>query len=110
MALINKAKLHQYIKLNYNVILSSEAGVGKTTVIKEVFDEAFGSNWRYFSCGTLDPWVDFVGLPKTVNRNGADVTELIRPEFWNTVEAIYLDEFNRAAPKVLNATLEILQF
>jgi hypothetical protein len=66
MAIINKLRLRQYLDLNYNVLFSGRHGVGKTEVIKTTFEEA-GLRWKYFSAATLDPWVDFVGVPKVID-------------------------------------------
>ena len=111
-AVINKARLKQYAKLEYNVLMSSLHGVGKSTVIKEVFTELYGDRWVYFSASTLDPWVDFVGVPKvTEDETGKKTLELIRPAWCDRdVEAIFLDEFSRAPDKVLNAVMELIQF
>jgi hypothetical protein len=110
MAIINQARLKQYLNLNYNVLLIAPHGVGKTTVIKQVFTEAFGDNWKYFSASTMDVWVDLIGIPRGVDKDGKEVLEFIRPEFLENVEAIMFDEFNRAPDKVLNAVMEITQF
>jgi len=112
MALINKASLRQYLKLNYNVLFIGLHGVGKTTIVKEVFTEMYGDRWRYFSASTLDPWVDFVGVPKVIGEGDDAVLDLIRPKFIKNdeVEAIFFDEFNRAPDKVINAVMELLQF
>lgn len=60
----------------------------------------------------MDPWIDFIGVPKTVHKNGQDVLELVKPqEFANDeIEAIFFDEFNRAPSKVINAVMELIQF
>ncbi len=71
----------------FNVLLVGGHGVGKTAMVKEVFD-GLGWTWKYFSASTIDPWVDLVGVPK--EKDG--VLELIRPaslDFEN-VEAIFL--------------------
>lgn len=111
-ALINQARLKQYLLLNYNVLFIGLHGVGKTAVIKQVFTETFGNRWRYFSASTLDPWVDFVGVPKVVESDGKSRLKLIRPDFIedDQVEAIFFDEFNRAPDKVINAVMELIQF
>lgn len=123
MAIINKDRLRQYLDLNYNILFSGEHGVGKTTVIQQVFDEAKLKS-LYFSAATLDPWVDFVGVPKVIEReiawlgpHGSDkkierTLELVRPAFIerDEVQAIFFDEFNRAPDKVLNAVMELIQF
>lgn len=112
-AIINQARLRQYLKLNYNVLFIGLHGVGKTAVIKSAFTEAYGDRWKYFSASTLDPWVDFVGVPKSVDDpKGGQYLDLIRPKFikYDEVEAIFFDEFNRAPDKVINAVMELIQF
>lgn len=112
MALINQARLKQYLKLNYNVLFEGEHGVGKTAVIKQVFEDE-KKKWLYFSASTLDPWVDFVGVPKVVDRpDGSSELKLIRPSYIENdeVEAIFFDELNRAPDKVINAIMELIQF
>lgn len=112
MAVINKARLEQYLGLNYNVLFIGRHGVGKTAIIQDVFSEA-GLKWKYFSASTLDPWVDFVGVPKVIERPGeAPFLDLVRPKFIqdDEVEAIFLDELNRAPEKVINAVMELIQF
>lgn len=109
--IINKPKLEKYLRLNYNVLFSGRHGVGKTMVIKDVFESA-GLRWKYFSASTLDPWVDFVGVPKVVDKDGQTYLDLIRPKFIqdDEVDAIFFDELNRAPDKVLNAVMELIQF
>ena len=65
--MINAKQLMQFAKANLNVLLRGKHGVGKTALITEVFTSVFGEHnvkWKYFSAGTMDPWVDFVGIPK----------------------------------------------
>jgi len=110
--MITDAKLKFWIDNNLNVLFIGEHGVGKTARVKEAFNKA-GIKWLYFSAATLDPWVDFIGIPKEVqDPNGTKYIELVRPkEFANDeVEAIFLDEFNRSPKKVRNAVMELLQF
>jgi len=91
----------------FNVLLKGGHGVGKTAMVQEVFDK-MGWVWKYFSASTIDPWVDLVGVPK--EKDG--VLELIRPATldFDNVEAIFLDEYNRAPKKVRNAVMELIQF
>jgi hypothetical protein len=111
MSLFNVPRLQQYRALGYNVLLSGHAGVGKTAVITKVFE---GLKWKYFSAPTMDPWVDLVGVPHPVDDKvrGGKVLELVRPEFIKAddIEAIFIDELNRAPDKVLNALMELIQF
>lgn len=109
---LSEAKLDFWIKNKFNIILRGEHGTGKTTVIKEAF-ERNKLNWLYFSAATMDPWVDFVGVPKEAkDENGVSFLDIIRPKAFaeDSVQAIFFDEFNRAPKKVRNAVMELLQF
>ena len=110
--MINKVKLALYLKNNFNVMLTGRHGVGKTAVIKQIFEEA-NMKWKYFSAATMDPWVDFIGVPKSVKtKDGLEVLQLIKPEAFarDEVEALFFDEFNRASKKVKDAVMELIQF
>lgn len=112
MSLVNISKLRNYLNNKINVMLIGTHGVGKTEIIRQVFNGA-GLNWRYFSAATMDPWVDFIGVPRSVEREGkTDVLKLVKPEDFedDLVEAIFFDEFNRAPQKVTNAVMELIQF
>lgn len=61
-------KIDFWIKNNLNVLLIGRHGVGKTGMVKETF-ERHNLNYRYFSASTMDPWVDFVGVPKEKIEN-----------------------------------------
>jgi hypothetical protein len=105
-------KLDFWIKNNFNVIFSGRHGVGKTARIKAAFARN-NLRWRYFSAATMDPWCDFIGVPRAVTRpDGTVHLELVRPaEFEEDgVEAIFMDEFNRSHRKVRNAVMELIQF
>ena len=105
-------KLDFWIAKNYNVLFRGKHGVGKTARILEAFKRN-NLRYKYFSTSTLDPWVDFVGVPKEVkDANGNSYLDLIRPKCFadDEIEAIFLDEYNRSQPKVRNATMELLQF
>ena len=109
--MISDAKLEFWIKHNLNVLFVGRHGVGKTATIKQAFDRA-GLRWKYFSAATMDPWVDFIGVPKEREVDGIQYLDLVRPlEFQrDEVEALFFDEFNRAHKKVRNAVMELLQF
>lgn len=96
---------------NINVMLMGLHGVGKTEIIKSVF-EANGLKWRYFSSSTMDPWTDLIGIPRERTEGDLTYLELVRPRDFaeDTVEAIFFDELNRAPKKVLNAVMELIQF
>lgn len=86
-------------------------GVGKTAVILEAF-KASGLRSQYFSASTMDPWVDFIGVPKEVTKDGKTYLDLVRPKHFqdDEVDAIFLDEYNRSSKKVRNAVMELIQF
>lgn len=106
-----EAKLDFWIKENLNAVFCGKHGVGKTTMVKEAF-ERNNLKWLYFSAATMDPWVDFVGVPKEKTENGITYLELVRPKAFQTdeVEALFFDELNRAHKKVRNAVMELIQF
>jgi len=106
-----KNKLTQYFKLGKNVLLEGKHGTGKTSLVTEVFDKNC-KNWLYFSGSTLDPWVDFIGVPKEVKRGNEYVLSFVLPEKMSdeSVEAIFIDEYNRSHKKVRNGTMELIQF
>ena len=100
------------VENNLNVMLIGKHGVGKTAMIKEVF-EKHGLNWQYFSASTIDPWVDLIGVPKeSIDEDGNPFLDIVRPKAlaMDEVEAIFLDEYNRAPKKVRNAAMELIQF
>ena len=106
-----EAKMDFWIKENLNILLVGKHGVGKTTVVKEAF-ERNNLKWMYFSAATMDPWVDFIGVPKEKTEGGITYLELVRPKCFQTdeVEALFFDEFNRSHKKVRNAVMELIQF
>lgn len=107
-----ETKLDSWLQCGLNVLLEGKHGVGKTNLITQAFERA-GLNYRYFSAATMDPWVDFIGVPKEkIHEDGTSYLGLIRPEDFerDRVEAIVFDEFNRAPEKVRNAVMELLQF
>ncbi len=113
---LSTAKLEFWAKNRYNVCISGRHGVGKTGQVFELFNNLYGEigkDWLYFSASTMDPWVDFIGVPKEKTaEDGTDFLHLVRPEIFarDRVKAIFLDEYNRAPKKVRNAVMELIQF
>jgi len=108
---INAQILDQWISANANVLLIGEKGVGKSMQILDSFKRN-ELKFSYFSGATLDPWVHILGIP-TVSKQaeGANKVDFALPESMDTsVEAIFIDEFNRCHRTVRNALLELLQF
>lgn len=105
-------KLRFAAKNELNVMLIGHAGVGKTSIVKGIFEE-LGLKYLYYSASTMDPWVDFVGVPHEVTgEDGVKYLDLVRPKAfaYDDVEAIFLDEYNRSPIKVRNAVMELIQF
>ena len=61
-------KLDFWVKHSKNVLFIGKKGVGKTAMVQDAF-ERHKLNYRYFSASTMDPWVDFVGVPREKTDN-----------------------------------------
>lgn len=64
---MREEKLDFWFKHGFNVCFVGQHGVGKTAMVKSCFERGGlkqGDTYLYFSGSTLDPWVDFVGVPK----------------------------------------------
>jgi len=109
--LIDSSKLDNWIRLNKNVLFIGKHGVGKTSAVLNAFNRA-EMKFLYFSASTCDPFIDFVGVPRVVEENGKSILKLIRQEHLEdeSVEAIFIDEYNRAPKKMKNAVMELIQF
>ena len=59
-SLIPNAKT--YIKHGFNVLLIGPAGTGKTESVRDIASQ-FGLKVKSYSCATLDPFTDLVGVP-----------------------------------------------
>ncbi|MAG25621.1 hypothetical protein CMI47_08595 [Candidatus Pacearchaeota archaeon] len=108
-------KLDHYFQCGLNCLLRGEHGVGKTTLISECFERnglVVGESALIFSAATIDPWVDFIGVPKEVTKDGKTYLDFILPKHFaeDNVQAIFFDEFNRSHKKIRNAVLELIQF
>jgi hypothetical protein len=99
----------KWMDLNLNVMLVGLHGVGKTAAVMDLCQKK-ELKLKYFSCSTLDPFVDLVGVPFARNDENGDYLEMVRQRNINEAEIIFFDEFNRADPKVHNAVFEIIQF
>lgn len=100
-----------WVKNGYNVLFEGNHGTGKSARILDCFKK-HGLKFKYFSCPTLDPWVDFVGIPTIKTGPNGEYIDIVQPREFSddSIECIFLDEFNRAKSKVKNATMEIIQF
>ena len=109
--MISEKRLKFWLDNDLNVLFSGRHGVGKSSIIKQVMDGE-GVRWKYFSAATMDPWVDFIGVPREKKEGDHSYLELVRPREFadDDVEAIVIDEFNRSHKKVRNAVMELIQF
>lgn len=130
--LIPKADV--YFKNEMNVLLIGLHGVGKTEAILEMCREN-DVVLKYYSCSTLDPFTDLVGVPtprnfcvidnvyfsesvcpgckRSIADEGTPIIEalkMVRPHEIDRAELLFFDEFNRADEKTQNAVFEIIQF
>lgn len=104
-------KLDFWIQNDLNVLFVGHYGAGKTTRILDAFNRN-KLKYKYFSASTMDPWCDFIGVPKVMSDENGPYLDYVLPRELrdNTIEAIYMDEFNRSHKKVRNAVMELLQF
>lgn len=98
-----------------NVIIEGKHGVGKTSIIQNVIENnRLKHNLEYvsFSAATMDPWIDFLGIPRMAESNGEPVIKLVKPEYINPnqIKVLFFDEFNRSPKRVRNAVMELIQF
>lgn len=101
-------KIDFYVQNKMNVILVGDHGVGKTYGLLEAAGK-HGLKVKYYSCATLDPFTDLVGVPYPT-EDGKELN-MIRPRAIDEADIVFFDELNRAADtKTLNAILEIVQF
>lgn len=109
--MVTMDKLLFFIQKGYNVLFEGEHGIGKTALVKSAFEEA-GLKWAYFSGATMDPYIDFCGVPVKVGEGNDSYIELIKPKHLatNEIQALFFDEFNRSHKKVRNAVMELIQF
>ncbi len=114
---LSEQKLTMWLKNGFNVLLKGRHGTGKTARIVQIFESMgwkLNEDYLYFSAATMDPWCDFVGVPREVTEAGTGLVHLqyVRPLSIQKgkVKAIFFDEFNRAPKKVRNAVMELMQF
>jgi len=100
-------KIQEYMKNDFNILISGEAGTGKTYMIKKA-SENLGLKMKYYSAATLDPYADLIGIP--VPQNDTKNVDFYRPRDIDEAEVVFFDELNRADAKTLNTVFELIQF
>lgn len=100
-----------WIENGLNVLFIGRHGVGKTTMIENAF-KRHNIRHKYFSASTMDPFLDFIGVPKEMHDEKGPYLELVKPKEFrdDEVEALFFDEFNRSPKKIRNAVMELIQF
>lgn len=104
---ISVPQLQNYMDAGLNILITGEAGTGKTAMLQQA-SANLGLKMKYYSASTLDPFADLVGIP--VPDKDAKTVEYYRPRDVDSAEVIFMDELNRADTKTLNAVFEIIQF
>jgi len=100
MSVAISTKLDFWVRNNKNVLFVGKHGVGKTAMVKDTF-ERHNLRWRYFSASTMDPWCDFIGVPREKS------THKIPPEFDVIRELALLDRETAVTWVVKNWKLDI---
>ena len=103
--------LDDWIRTSQNVLLVGPHGIGKTEQVLAAMKRN-GIKYAYFSASTMDPFVDFVGVPRVVEDKNGRWLDFVKPKIFanDDIQIIVVDEFNRAPKKVRNALMEAIQF
>jgi hypothetical protein len=109
--MISNEKLDFWIEHHFNVLLTSEKGVGKSSIILETF-KRHGLRYLYFSAPTLDVFTDLIGIPKEVKSPEGSFIDYVKPKHiaYDEIDAIFIDEIGRGGKRVNNCIFELLQF
>lgn len=109
--MLTEKLLDDWIRTSQNVLLVGPHGIGKTEQVLAAMKRN-GIKYAYFSASTMDPFVDFVGVPRVVEDASGRWLDFVRPKIFanNDIQVIIVDEFNRAPKKVRNALMEAIQF
>ena len=124
-------------KIGLNILLFGDPGCGKTSMVKQAIKRA-GLKSICFSGALTDPWIEIGGIPRSVQRHGHKKNRLVRNpttgklmqipgkrdsqekhnEFFlefirpswikKGIQVIFIDEFNRAPKKTLNALMQLI--
>jgi len=96
------------IEEGFNVMLIGRHGCGKTESVRQLAEDK-GFTLKSYSCATLDPFTDLVGVPvPKVDKDGKDYLKMIRPVDIDEADVVFFDELNRSRPEVQDAVLEII--
>jgi hypothetical protein len=109
-SLIHNGK--KLVETEKNVLLIGRHGTGKTESVRTLATE-MGLKLVAFSCATLDPYTELVGVPVPVDRvlptgGTRKALEMIRPLAIDEADIVFFDELNRARQETQDAVLEII--
>jgi len=109
--MLNDKRLDSWIQAGLNILLVGAHGIGKTERVIEAMKRN-NKKYLYFSASTMDPFTDFVGIPRVVESNGIRHIDFVKPlqVAAGDFEYLVIDEYNRAHKKVRNAMMECVQF
>ncbi len=98
-----------FTKPTFNALLVGDRGVGKSSIIASIFNE-LGLRYAIFNAATMDPYLDLVGLPYVEETEGGErVSRTALPlNLSQGLDAIFIDELNRASMPVQNALMQII--
>ncbi len=109
---LTSGMLQQFVTTGSNVLLIGQKGSGKSQKILGCFQKHFKGKYSYLAGATADPWTDIVGVPIAKDDGkGGKVIEYARPNtIPDDVQAIFIDQFNRAPKKIKNSFMQLIQF
>jgi len=112
MLINNFKKIAPYLmKANIAVMLHGEAGIGKTSIIKQLAKET-GYNFVYLTLAAVEDNSDLIGLLSPVKDElGNDVhVKHLKPDWFPTSpkNIIFIDEANRMPKSVIQAMLTFI--
>ena len=112
MIIKNFKKIYPHLmKANISPILWGNAGIGKTSLAKQIVEEN-GYNFIYLTLAAVEDNSDLIGLLSPVkDENGNDVgVRHLKPDWFPSSgkNVIFLDEFNRLPKTVLQSMLTFI--
>lgn len=108
--MLKDSMLDQWLAADLNVLIEGPHGIGKTEQVIACMKRN-NVKYIYLSASTMDPYLDFVGIPRVVEKDGKNELDFIQKSvFADGFEVIVIDELNRAPKKVMNALMELIQF
>ena len=96
------------VKAGLNILFVGPHGVGKTQTVRNTC-VSLGLSLGYYHTPTLDPYIDFIGVPYPSEAKDGTF-DLLKSRQLKDAEVLFFDEINRADDRILNALFEIIQF